>query len=59
LELTQNASDLKAALKRAAVETRASANRIKETYDLTYDYKNQGGQQGSQGGAKADPLGIR
>ena len=44
LELTQNASDLKAALKRAAVETRASANRIKETYDLTYEYKNQGGQ---------------
>jgi len=59
LELTQNASDLKAALKRAAVETRASANRIKETYDLTYEYKNQGGQQGGQGGAKADPLGIR
>jgi hypothetical protein len=44
LELTQNASDLKAALKRAAVETRASANRIKETYDLTYEYKNQGAQ---------------
>jgi hypothetical protein len=44
LELTQNASDLKAALKRAAVETRASANRIKETYDLTYEYKTQGGQ---------------
>jgi hypothetical protein len=61
LELTQNASDLKAALKRAAVETRASANRIKETYDLTYEYKNQGGQgtQGGQGGAKEDPLGIR
>jgi hypothetical protein len=61
LELTQNASDLKAALKRAAVETRASANRIKETYDLTYEYKNQGAQgtQGGQGGAKEDPLGIR
>jgi hypothetical protein len=44
LELTQNASDLKAALKRAALETRASANRIKETYDLTYEYKNQGAQ---------------
>ena len=61
LELTQNASDLKAALKRAAVETRASANRIKETYDLTYEYKNQGAQgaQSGQGGAKEDPLGIR
>jgi hypothetical protein len=58
LELTQNASDLKAALKRAALETRASAGRIKDTFDLTYEYKNQGGQSG-QGGAKEDPLGIR
>ena len=59
LELTQNAADLKAALLRAAQETRASAGRVKDTFDLTYEYKNQGGQQGSQGGAKADPLGIR
>jgi hypothetical protein len=59
LELTQNASDLKAALKRAALETRASAGRIKETFDMTYEYKTQGGQQGGQVGAKADPLGIR
>ena len=61
LELTQNASDLKAALLRAAQETRASAGRVKDTFDLTYEYKNQGGQgtQGGQGGAKADPLGIR
>jgi len=44
LELTQNASDLKAALKRAASETRASAGRIKDTFDLTYEYKSQGGQ---------------
>lgn len=61
LELTQNASDLKAALLRAAQETRASAGRIKDTFDLTYEYKNQGmqGTQGGQGGAKEDPLGIR
>ena len=58
LELTQNASDLKAALKRAALETRASAGRIKDTFDMTYEYKTQGGQ-GGQGGAKSDPLGIR
>jgi hypothetical protein len=44
LELTQNASDLRAALKKAASETRASAGRIKETFDMTYEYKNQGGQ---------------
>jgi hypothetical protein len=59
LKLTQNASDLKGYLLRAAQETRASAGRIKETFDMTYEYKNQGGQQGGQGGAKADPLGIR
>ena len=58
LELTQNASDLKAALKRAALETRASAGQIKDTFDMTYEYKTQGGQ-GGQGGAKSDPLGIR
>jgi hypothetical protein len=58
LELTQNASDLKAALKRAALETRASAGRIKDTFDMTYEYKTQGGQ-GGQGSAKSDPLGIR
>jgi hypothetical protein len=44
LKLTQNASDLKGYLLRAAQETRASANRIKETFDMTYEYKNQGGQ---------------
>jgi len=59
LKLTQNASDLKAALKKAASETRASAGRVKDTFDLTYEYKSQGGQQGGQVGAKADPLGIR
>lgn len=44
LKLTQNASDLKAALLKAAQETRASAGRIKETFDMTYEYKSQGGQ---------------
>ena len=44
LKLTQNASDLKVALKRAASETRASAGRVKDTFDLTYEYKTQGGQ---------------
>ena len=44
LRLTQNASDLKSALRRAAEETRASAGRIKDTFDLTYEYKTQGRQ---------------
>jgi hypothetical protein len=55
LKLTQNASDLKGQLLKAAQETRASVGRIKETFDMTYEYKTQGGQVG----AKADPLGIR
>ena len=44
LKLTQNASDLKGQLLKAAQETRASVGRIKETFDMTYEYKNQGGQ---------------
>ena len=59
LKLTQNASDLKGQLLKAAQETRASVGRIKETFDMTYEYKTQGAQQGGQVGAKADPLGIR
>lgn len=55
LKLTQNASDLKAALKKAAQETRAAAGRIQDTFDLTYEYKSQG----NQGNVKSDPLGIR
>ena len=59
LKLTQNASDLKGQLLKAAQETRASVGRIKETFDMTYEYKTQGGQQGGQGNVKSDPLGIR
>jgi len=44
LKLTQNASDLKGQLLKAAQETRASVGRIKETFDMTYEYKNQGNQ---------------
>jgi len=44
LKLTQNASDLRGQLLKAAQETRASVGRIKETFDMTYEYKNQGGQ---------------
>jgi hypothetical protein len=44
LKLTQNASDLKGQLLKAAQETRASVGRIKETFDMTYEYKNQGAQ---------------
>ena len=44
LKLTQNASDLKGQLLKAAQETRASVGRIKETFDMTYEYKTQGGQ---------------
>ena len=40
LKLTQNASDLKGQLLKAAQETRASVGRIKETFDMTYEYKS-------------------
>lgn len=56
LELTQNASDLKAALLRAAQETRASAGRVKDTFDLTYEYKNQGMQGGQTPPSSKTPM---
>lgn len=48
LKLTQNASDLKSALLRAAEDTRGSVGRVKDTFDLTYEYKTQGGQPSTQ-----------
>jgi len=41
---TQDTADLKTALKNAATSIRGSKERIKEAYDLTYDYKKQGSQ---------------
>jgi hypothetical protein len=40
---TQDTADLSAALINAAGATRSSKQRVREAYDMTYDYKNQGG----------------
>ncbi len=51
---TQDTADLSKALTDAANATRVSKQRVREAYDMTYDYKNQGGNKPA-----ADPLGIR
>jgi hypothetical protein len=43
---TQDTADLSAALINAAGATRSSKQRVREAYDMTYDYKNQGGGGG-------------
>ena len=40
---TQDTADLSRALTEAAGATRSSKQRLREAYDMTYDYKNQGG----------------
>jgi hypothetical protein len=40
---TQDTADLSTALTNAANAARASKQRVREAYDMTYDYKNQGG----------------
>jgi hypothetical protein len=40
---TQDTADLSRSLTEAANATRVSKQRVREAYDLTYDYKNQGG----------------
>jgi len=40
---TQDTADLQRALREAAGATRSSKQRLREAYDMTYDYKNQGG----------------
>jgi hypothetical protein len=40
---TQDTADLSRSLKDAAGATRSSKQRVREAYDMTYDYKNQGG----------------
>ena len=41
---TQDTADLKSTLLKTASTVRASKDRLKEAYDLTYDYKKQGSQ---------------
>ena len=59
LNRTQNASDLRTQLGRVADDIRGAKTRVREAYDMTYDYKPSAASGGDSGGGKADPLGIR
>lgn len=61
LNRTQDAADLRTQLGRVADDVRGAKQRVREAYDMTYDYKASAPSSGSSdsGGKKADPLGIR
>jgi len=49
---TQDTADLSRSLTEAANATRSSKQRVREAYDMTYDYKNQGGAPAPAAGGK-------
>jgi hypothetical protein len=51
---TQDTTDLSQSLKDAAVATRTSKQRVRDAYDMTYDYKNQGKASAPTGGGGVD-----
>ena len=55
IQLTQDTPDLKTALENAAVTARTAKQRVREAYDLTYDYKNQGGARPAPAAGGAAP----
>jgi hypothetical protein len=60
LNRTQDASSLRTQLGRVADDVRGAKQRVREAYDMTYDYKAGAPVSGGDsGGGKADPLGIR
>jgi hypothetical protein len=60
LNRTQDAADLQKQLARVADDVRGAKTRVREAYDMTYDYRpSSGGGAPSGGGGKDDPLGIR
>lgn len=54
---TQDTADLSRSLKDAANATRSSKQRVREAYDMTYDYKNQGGATAPAAGGKVVDFG--
>jgi hypothetical protein len=54
---TQSRDDLAAALKEAAKRVRESKERIREAYDMTYEYRSNAAP--TSNAPAADPLGIR
>jgi len=60
LSRTQDANDLRMQLGRVAEDVRGAKTRIREAYDMTYDYKAGAPSAATPAtGGKADPLGIR
>jgi hypothetical protein len=55
IQLTQDTPDLKTALENAAVTARTAKQRVREAYDMTYDYKNQGGARPAPAAGGAAP----
>jgi hypothetical protein len=54
---TQDTADLSRALKDAAGAVKVSKQRAREAYDLTYDYKSQGGATAPAAGGKVVDFG--
>jgi hypothetical protein len=60
LNRTQDAADLRKQLGRVADDVRGAKQRVREAYDMTYEYKPSTTSSGGvSGGGKEDPLGIR
>jgi len=57
LNRTQDTADLSRALRETANATRSSKQRVREAYDMTYDYKNQGGAPAPAAGGKVVDFG--
>lgn len=59
LNRTQDAADLRRQLGRVADDVRGAKQRVREAYDMTYDYKAGSAPTTPAAGGKDDPLGIR
>lgn len=59
LNRTQDAADLRKQLGRVADDVRGAKTRVREAYDMTYDYKAGAAPTTPPAGGKEDPLGIR
>ncbi len=59
LNRTQAAKDLRIQLGRVADDVRGAKQRVREAYDMTYDYKAGSAPTTPAAGGKDDPLGIR
>ena len=59
IDRTQNAGDVRKGLAKALDELTQSKRRVREAFDMTYDYRPSAPGGAPAGGANNDPLGIR